>query len=180
MVGPKPWTFLWFLLGCFRFLEPLAPSICSSTAASVCVRGHRVCSRASAVSWTICLREVHDGRGRGTAERFMVAEVVVYWRGNPSNSLRQRRGVPCVPHPGAYPPVRAPTPQLEEGCLRDIPGGGCPRIFTRRAPTPELPPLDGISMPSDKTSQTSLWNPHRRKVKGKWRWSFCLLVVMPR
>ena len=33
----------------------------------------------------------------------MVAEIVVYWRGNPTNSLRQRWGVPCVPHPGANP-----------------------------------------------------------------------------
>ena len=31
----------------------------------------------------------------------MVAEIVVYWRGNSTNSLRQRKGVPCVPHPGA-------------------------------------------------------------------------------
>ena len=33
---------------------------------------------------------------------------------------------------------RAPTPELEEGCLGDVPGGGCPRIFTPRAPTSEL------------------------------------------
>ena len=29
------------------------------------------------------------------------------------------------------------------------------------------PLLDGMSMPSDKTSLTSLWNPHRGKVKGE-------------
>ena len=34
------------------------------------------------------------------------------------------------------------------------------------------PPLDGISMPSDKTSQTSLWNPHRGKVKGEMEVEF--------
>ena len=103
----------WFLLGGFRFLEPLAPSISSSTAASVCVLGHRVLfrscvppSRRSLTSLTslwVRFRELHDGRGRGTVESCMVAEIVVNWRGNPTNSLRQRWGVPCVPHPGANP-----------------------------------------------------------------------------
>ena len=39
-----------------------------------------------------------------------------------------RRDIPG-PTPSHQAPARAPTPQLEEGCLRDIPGGGCPRIF---------------------------------------------------
>ena len=38
-----------------------------------------------------------------------------------------------------WPTTRGPTPELEEGCLRDIPGcRRSPRIFTPRAPTPEL------------------------------------------
>ena len=82
------------------------------------------------------------------------------------------------------------TKLLFEGVRRGIPGptpstGTNPRTgrgVSRRHPGRRLlpnfymmgtnqrqnwPPLDGISMPSDKTSQTSLWNPHRRTEKGE-------------
>ena len=71
-----------------------------------------------------------------------------------------RRGIP-----GPTPSMG--TPQLGAGCLRDIPGGGCPRILHDGHQPQNWPPLDGISMPSDKTSQTSLWKHHRGKVKGE-------------
>ena len=104
----------WFLLGCFRFLEPLAPSNQQqhgsqrlrtrpqSSISLLCSPPSRR-SQTSLTSLRVRFRELHDGRGRGTAESCMVAEIVVYWRGNPTNSLRQRWGVPCVPHPGANP-----------------------------------------------------------------------------
>ena len=55
-------------------------------------------------------------------------------------------------------------PRHFEGVRRGIPG-----------PTPSLvgqhpqnwPPLDGMSLPSEKTSVTLLWNTHRGKVKGE-------------
>ena len=111
----------WFLLGRFRFLEPLAPSKQQQHGSQrLSTRHCRVLFRSSvfAVSlsvrlpkghWTsmtslrVRFRELHDGRGRGTAESCMVAEIVVFKCGNPTNSLRQRWGVPCVPHPGANP-----------------------------------------------------------------------------
>ena len=93
----------WFLLGCFRFLEPLAPSNLQQHGSQrLRTRPQSLLTGVGGIL-EICLRELHDGRGRGTAESFMVAEIVVYWRGNPTNSLLQRRGVPCVPHPGANP-----------------------------------------------------------------------------
>ena len=126
----------------------------------------------------------------------MVAEIVVYWRGNPTNSLRQRRGVLCVPHPGANPQPGVISGAAEKwspsftlkGCGGTSRGqpqyGHQPHNWkrgvsetSRAAAAPEFlhdghqpknwPTLDGISMPSDKTSQTSLWNPHRGKVKGE-------------
>ena len=112
--GPWPWTFGGFPLGRFRFLEPLAPSNQQqhgsqrlrtrpqSSISLLCLPPSRR-ALSSLTSLRVRFREFHDGRGRGTAESCMVAEIVVYWRGNPTNSLRQRRGVPCVPHPGANP-----------------------------------------------------------------------------
>ena len=86
-------------------------------------------SQTSMTSLRVRFRELHGGRGRGTAESCMVAEIVVYWRGNPTNSLRQRWGVPCVPHPGASPTwcdlwrCREMITKLHfEGVRRGIPG----------------------------------------------------------
>ena len=64
MVGPKPWTFGGFFWGVSVFLSRWLLPICSSTAASVFVHGHRVCSRASSVSWEFA------------AESYKMAEVV--------------------------------------------------------------------------------------------------------
>ena len=111
MVGLWLW---WFLLGCFRFLEPLAPSIQQqhgsqrlstrplSSISLLCSPPSRR-SQTSMTSLWVRFRELHDGRGRGTVESCMVAEIVVFKCGNPTTSLRQGWGVPCVPHPGANP-----------------------------------------------------------------------------
>ena len=162
MVGPKPWTFGGFFWGVSVFLSRWLLPICSSTAASVCVRGHRVCSRfrqscflevfASEFvarwprSWHS--RAFHDGRDRGILawqpNQFAPAAegcpVCSTSRGQPPTwcDLRRCREMITKLHfegvrrgiPGPTPSTWAPSPQLEEGCLRDIPGGGCPRIFT--------------------------------------------------
>ena len=104
MVGPLAVDLWWFPLGCFRFLEPLAPSNQQQHGSQrLRFAATEFAHEPPSVSWEFASREFQDGRGRGTAESCMVAEIVVYWRGNPTNSLRQRRGVPCVPHPGANP-----------------------------------------------------------------------------
>ena len=93
----------WFPLGGFRFLEPLVPSKQQQHGSQRLRTRPRSFLTSVIGILGIRRREFQDGRGRGTAESCMVAEIVVYWRGNPTNSLRQRRGVPCVPHPGANP-----------------------------------------------------------------------------
>ena len=125
-----------------RWLLPIS----SSTAASVCVRGHRVCSRSSAVSWRVRRRDLHNGRGRDTVERWHGVRVRCAGLVNTTNSLRQRRGCPVCSTSQGQPPTWCDlwrcremiTKLLVEGVRRGIPGGGGPQIFTRRAPTPEL------------------------------------------
>ena len=139
----------WFLLGCFRFLEPLAPSIQQqhgsqrlstrplSSISLLCSPPSRR-SLTSMTSLWVRFRELHDGRGRGTAESCMVGEIVVFKCGNPTNSLRQRWRVPCVPHPGVNPQHGHQPQNWKRGVSETSRAGDCPRIFTRRAPTPEL------------------------------------------
>ena len=78
----------WFLLGCFRFLEPLAPSNQQqhgsqrlrtrpqSSISLLCSPPSRR-SQTSLTSLRVRFRELHDGRGRGTVESCMVADIVV-------------------------------------------------------------------------------------------------------
>ena len=88
---------------------------------------HGVCSRSSSVILGIRRREFQDGRGRGTAESCMVAEIVVYWRPVCSTSRGQ-------------PPTwcdlwrcREMITKLHfEGVRRDIPG---PTPSTGTSPT---------------------------------------------
>ena len=115
----------WFLLGGFRFLEPLAPSNqlqhgsqrqrtrpqSSGCAFTRTLKGSAVSfefidelSQTSMTSLRVRFRELHDGRGRGTAESCMESEIVVYWRGNPTNSLRQRLGCPVCSTSRGQPP----------------------------------------------------------------------------
>ena len=142
----------WFPLGRFRFLEPLAPSN-QQQHGSQRLRTRPQSSLSSLTSLRVRFREFHDGRGRGTAESCMVAEIEVYWRGNPTNSLGSG-GVSRVFHiPGQPPtwcdlwrcremitklhfegvwrdiPGPTPEPQLEEGCLRDIRAAAAPEFL---------------------------------------------------
>ena len=106
----------WFLMGCFRFLEPLAPSkqqqhgsqrLRTRPQSSISLLCFPPSRRAlsSLTSLRVRFREFHDGRGRGTAECCMVAEIVVYWRGNSTNSFRQRRGVPMAGYAACCTPL---------------------------------------------------------------------------
>ena len=121
MVGP--WTFGGFFWGVSVFLSRWFLPICSSTAASVCVHGHRVCSRASTVPWSICRRVLHDGRGRGTADRGILA-----WQ--PNQFAPAAEGCPVCSTSRSQLPTwcdlwrcREMITKLHfEGVRRDIPG----------------------------------------------------------
>ena len=122
----------------------------------------------------------------------MVAEIVVYWRGNPTNSLRQRSPVCSTSlgqpptwcdlwrcremitklhsegHPGANPQYH----NWKRGVSETSRAAAAPEFLHDGHQPQNWPTLDGISLPSDKTSQTSLWNPHRGKVKGEMEVEF--------
>ena len=78
-----------------------------------------------------------------------------------------RRGIP------GPTPITGSNPRTGRGVSRRHPGWLQPPNFYIDGHQPQnWPPLDGISMPSDKTSQTSLWNHHSRKVKGEMEVEF--------
>ena len=101
----------------------------------------------------------------------MVAPIVVHGRGNPTTSLRQQWGVPCVPHPGADPQHGHQPHNWKKGILETSGAANAPEFFLDGHQSQNWP-LDGISMPSNKTSLTSLWSLHREVVKGKMEVEF--------
>ena len=73
-----------------------------------------------------------------------------------------RRGIP------GPTPSTGTNPTTGRGVSPRHPGRRLPPNFYTTGTNPRTgPPLDGMSMPSDQTSLTSLWNPHRGKVKGE-------------
>ena len=109
-------------------------------------------------------RELHGGRDHGTSENCMVSEIGA-WSTQPIRSSAV--GCPACSTSRGQLPARAPTPELEEGCLRDIPGGGCSRIFTPRAPQ-NWPPLTACLCPVIRRRGRRCGTPTaQRTVKGK-------------
>ena len=90
-----------------------------------------VCSRTSAVSWRVRRRDLHNGRGRGTVESCMVAEIVVYWPGQHNHFAPAAVGCPVCSTSRGQPPTwwcdlwrcrEMITKLLFEGVRRGIPG----------------------------------------------------------
>ena len=80
---------------------------------------------------------------------------------------RVRRGIPGTT------PSTGTNPTTGRGVSPRHPRAAAAPEFLHDGHQPQnWPPLDGISTPSDKTSLTLLWNPHRGKVKGEMEAEF--------